>query len=154
VSTAVNEVDDFLEHFGKKGMKWGKRSSSSSSSSPTKTRGELRELNKVARSENKAKAKSDRAKEDKAHDDKVNKARDGFHKDAANLDKAQQKYKADKKVIGKVAAKRALKEAEDKYIDSFNTATLSTTKEAHKQMIAAAGLLTLSAIVSGIAAAN
>lgn len=153
----VNEVDDFLEHFGVPGMKWGRHTSSSGSSSsgssPTKSRGELRQLNKVARTENKAKAKADRAKEASAHDAKVLKARDNFHKDAQKLSDAQKQYKTDKKVVGKVAAKRALKDAEDKYTKSFDTAMLSTTKEAHKQMVAGVGLMLLSAVVAGASSA-
>jgi hypothetical protein len=149
-------VDEYLAHFGVKGMHWGKhtKSSSSSSSAPTKTRSELRSLNKTARAENKAKAHADRKKAENEHDAKVMKARDRVEQDAINLKNAKKQYKTDKKVIGKVAAKRIVKEHEDKFTDSFNTAMLNTTKEQHQVMIASAGILALSAIGSGLAAVN
>lgn len=139
----TTEVDNYLEHFGVKGMKWGKRrsasSSSSSSDAPKKTRKELRVLNKA-----------EKVKTAKEHDAKVMNARDNFNKDAQSYVDAKKKYDSDRKVIGKEAAEKALIDAHGKYVDSFNTATMATTKEKHKQMILSAGLVTMAVVLAGI----
>lgn len=156
MSTAVNEVDDFLSHYGKKGMKWGKRSSSSDSSSPTKgdTRRNLREINKKAKVTIKAEKKAVKEQFKKEWDDEVLGARDRLGKEGEQLSEARKQYNVDKKVIGRAAAKEVFKEHENKFINTFNVASLNTTKETHKQMIATVGLMTLAAVVAGVAEAT
>lgn len=148
-------VDDYLEHFGVKGMKWGKHksSSSSSSSSGTKSRSELRELNKAAKAKGRSEAKAARQKERDDYDNKIETARNRVDDDARRYGEAKKQYKVDKKTIGKVAAKQILKKHEDQFIESWNTATLTTTKEAHAAMFETAGAVLLSAAIAGGAAA-
>jgi hypothetical protein len=152
----ADAVDDYLEHFGVKGMKWGKHksSSSSSSSAPKKTRSELRALNKEARAKGRAENKAALQKERDAHDAKVEKARNEVDGHAQKYNEAKKQYKIDKKEIGRVAAKQILKKHEDTFVDSWNTATLQTTREAHASMIAGVGLIAASALVSGAASAS
>ncbi|QFG13621.1 hypothetical protein PBI_SHEPARD_11 [Arthrobacter phage Shepard] len=148
-------VDNYLEHYGVKGMRWGKRQSSSdSSSSSGPSRKELRELNKAARAKGREERKAALQKERDDYDNKIETARNRVDYDARKYNEAKQQYKTDKKTIGKVAAKQILKKHEDQFIDSWNTATLSTTKEAHAQMIAGVGLIALSAAVSGAASVS
>jgi len=151
----ATEVDDYLEHFGVKGMKWGKRkgsvekSSSSgggSSSDAPKTRKELRALDRSNRKAAKQKRKDD-------WDNEVNTARDELDGKAKKLGEAQKEYKQNKATMGKVAAKQILREHEDDFIQTWNVASLQTTKEAQVNMIAGVGLLALSAIVPVAAAA-
>jgi molecular chaperone GrpE (heat shock protein) len=152
----ADAVDDYLEHFGVKGMKWGKHksSSSSSSSAPKKTRSELRALNKEARAKGRAENKAEIKKLQDEHDAKVNKARDEVDAKAQKYNEAKKQYKIDKKEIGKVAAKQILKKHENDFVDSWNTATLQTTKEAHANLIAGVGLIAVGALVSGAASAS
>lgn len=145
----TTEVDNYLEHYGVKGMRWGKRSSSSSSSdsNPGKSRKELRALDRQNRKAAKQKARDD-------YDNEILKARNSVDKDAQRYNEAKKQYKSDKTTMGKVAAREILREHEQKYVDSWNTATLQTTKEAQVNMIAGVGLLALSAIVPMAAAAS
>lgn len=150
------EVDNYLEHYGVKGMRWGKRSASddsSSSSKPKSSRQELRELNKKAKVEIKAEKKATREKFNKEWDDEVLSARDRLGKEGENLSAARKQFKADKKVIGRAAAKKVFKEHEKKFIETYNVAALNTTKEQHQQMVATVGLLALSAVAGGVAEA-
>jgi hypothetical protein len=139
----TTQVDNYLEHYGVKGMKWGKRSSSADSSggAPKKTRKELRALDKA-----------ERIKKNKEQDEKIENARNNLHNEARAYNTAKDKYNAERKVIGKEAAERALIDANDKYISAFNTAMMSTTKERHRQMVTTAGLVALTAVMGGIAA--
>jgi hypothetical protein len=134
-------VDEYLAHYGVKGMRWGKRSASSSDSSgtPKKSRKELRVLDKA-----------ERARKNKEQDSKIEDARNNLHKEAQAYTTAKKKYDVDRKVIGKEAAEKALIDANDKYVSSFNTAMMSTTKERHKQMIIAAGLTTMTVVLAGV----
>jgi hypothetical protein len=151
----TTEVDNYLEHYGVKGMRWGKRSASSSSGSASSSSGSDSSGGK-SRKEVRAKVKSDRkaVKEafKKQWDDDVIGARGRLDKEAQQLHDARKQYKVDKKVVGKAAAKKVLNEHKDQFTTTFNTASLSTHKEAQKQMIAAAGLMTLAAVMGGLAA--
>ncbi|QGZ17215.1 hypothetical protein SEA_GIANTSBANE_11 [Arthrobacter phage Giantsbane] len=142
------EVDNYLEHFGVKGMKWGKHKSSSNSSGSSSgpSRKELRTLDRENR-------KATRAAARKQWDDDIETARNRVDGDARRYNEAKQQYKTDKKTIGKVAAREILKKHEDQFIDSWNTATLTTTKEANAQMFATVGAMALSAVVFGVSAA-
>jgi hypothetical protein len=153
----TTEVDNYLEHYGVKGMRWGKRSASddsSSSSGSRPSRQELRELNKKAKIDNKVEKKAAKEKFNKEWDDEVLGARDRLGKEGENLSAARKQYKADKKVIGRAAAKKVFKEHENKFIETYNIASLETTKESQQRMVATVGLLALSAIAGGVAEAH
>ncbi|ALY08610.1 hypothetical protein CAPNMURICA_10 [Arthrobacter phage CapnMurica] len=142
----TTEVDNYLEHYGVKGMKWGKKSSSSSSSSSSegqpKSKKELRALDRANR-------KAIREKARKEWDDDIVKARGELDGKAEKLREAAKQYKVDKTTMGKVAAKHILRDHEDDFIETWNKANLTTTKEANRQLIGAAGAIVLSAVVVG-----
>ena len=133
-------TEEFLAHFGVKGMHWGKHKSSgssgsSSSSGGQKSRSELRSLNKAAKAEQHTQRKADFQKEADKHDREVMTARKNVDKHAADYSAAKKQYKVDKKVVGRVAAKQVLKQHEEKFLSTFNKATLNTTKEQHAQQM-------------------
>lgn len=145
----TTEVDNYLEHYGVKGMRWGKRSGSSSSGEG----GEPKKSRKEVRAQIKSERKAVREVLKKQWDDDVLGARERLGKEGEQLSEARKQYKIDKKVVGKAAAKKVLNEHKDKFTTTFNTATLSTHKEAQQQMIATVGLMALGGIVGGLAAA-
>lgn len=143
-------VDNYLEHYGVKGMRWGKRSSSSSdsgSSDAPKSRKELRALDRAHRKAEKAKAR-------KEWDDDIETARDELDGKAKKLNEASKQYKIDKQTMGRAAAKDILRDHEEDFIETWNKASLSTTKEANRQLIVAAGTAVLTAALLGASSAN
>jgi hypothetical protein len=145
----TTEVDNYLEHYGVKGMKWGKRtggSDSSSGSDGKKSRKELRALDRANR-------KSEKAAARKKWDDDIDSARDRLEGDANKYNQARAEYKSNKQTIGKVAAKKIVKEHEEQFVNTWNQANLYKTKEAHAQLFATAGGMLLSAAILGVSAA-
>ncbi|ASR83308.1 hypothetical protein SEA_MEDIUMFRY_11 [Arthrobacter phage MediumFry] len=143
-------VDNYLEHYGVKGMKWGKRSGGSDSSSGgegKKSRKELRKLDREHR-------KSERAKARKEWDDEVMEARNELDGKAQKLNEASKQYKIDKHTMGKAAAKDILRKHEQEFIETWNVASLQTTKEANRSLVIAAGTAVLSAALLGASAAS
>lgn len=102
VTQDTEAVDDFLAHYGVRGMKWGQRKAHAKN---------MRALDKAARKEDKAK----RADEIEGARNRTN---SGQNQAAVKAAKAE--YKANKNVVGKVAAKRALNEARDKRFEDYN----------------------------------
>lgn len=145
----TTEVDNYLEHYGVKGMRWGKRSGSSSSGGG----GEPKKSRKEARAQVKAERKAVQEVFKKQWDDDVLGARERLGAEGQKLSEARKQYKIDKKVVGKAAAKKVLNEHKDKFTTTFNTATLQTHKEAHQQMVTAVGLMALGGIVGGLSVA-
>ena len=95
--------EDFLAHYGVKGMRWGVTRGESAGPS----RSALRDMDKVARKENKL----ERLAESKARDAEIRSARSGLKEATLNYKAAKQTYKIEKRQIGKVAARRAITEA-------------------------------------------
>lgn len=141
--SAMMTEDDFLEHAGVKGMKWGKRKAEGPEGPSRK---ELRGMNKVARAENREAAASARrnakpeetmparsnyatkeqfvaarAKFDKKNDAAISKARGDLASGKAEqkIIDGRKEYHAKKKQIGKVAARRALDKAEAEYYQTL-----------------------------------
>jgi hypothetical protein len=133
--------DDFLAHFGVRGMRWGVRKdrgnrdeifrqrAAEKKANGMPTRSALRAKNKIARGENRAAAKIARDKAVAAADAKINAARDQLNIDAANYNTARKQYKTDKQEMGRVAAKRALNDARDQFNKTWDTASELTYKE-------------------------
>ena len=112
---------EVLAHFGIKGMRWGQRSK------------QLRGMNKVARSKQKAADKKAIAKDDQS----IHDARARVGQATANIHAAKKKYKGDKKMIGKVAARSILEKTTQKDFDTINTANRITSRERTGLVIAA-----------------
>ncbi len=98
-----DDVDDFLAHYGKLGMKWGTRRAASRQN---------RSLNKASRAKDRAK-----------FDTSIDKARDRVKSGAtkATYAKAKDQYKRDKVKVGSREAKKVLYKAQAKQYNEINT---------------------------------
>ena len=98
------EDEEFLAHYGKKGMKWGVR--------------------KAAVQRNRALNKASKAKDKADWQKKVEKARANVASDKVKYDykKAKTKYKSDKVAVGSREAKKTLAKAREKKVDTIRTA--------------------------------
>lgn len=135
--TTETEVEEFLEHFGVKGMKWGVRN----------------ELNKAAKEEERltgktftkntkifrnqvdsgSKFKSDPLNKIRTQRDKtILKARDRVESKTTKMEykKAKAQYKINKRTLGKVRAKQILSTAKaKKMVDVYNARATRDGKE-------------------------
>lgn len=106
--------EEYLEHYGKKGMKWGQRAAES-------------QLGGFARSRNVRKESGDGKQSKEARSGAIDAAR-GRVKSGANrqdLKKAKATYKASKRTEGAAAAKAALRAVRDKNADDAHDSRLS-----------------------------
>lgn len=127
------DVDDFLEHFGVKGMRWGHRKAPSSSSDgpAAPTRKELRGMNKVARAGQRADAKQKAVDNDNAIKEARARRKDNYNE----LKTAKKQYKNDKKQIGRVAAKQVLRQNQEKPLKDLEKASELTRKEQNTKLL-------------------
>lgn len=119
--------EDFLEHYGKLGMKWGQRKAN-------------RALNKTSR-----------AKDRQQHTKDVEKARKHFESGKARSDykKAKAQYKTNKQTMGSREARKVLNKTKNKNIEMYNKSReYKNGKEAALGVLAVAGLVTLQAVAS------
>jgi hypothetical protein len=104
----IIDEEDFLQHYGKKGMKWGTRSTGGSSRQRNKN------LNKISR----AKSKTERLKT-------VEKARVSVSKGGKSynqLKRAKQSHSANKAKLGSHEARKILRKAKEKH---YNEAVIA-----------------------------
>jgi hypothetical protein len=133
------ELEDFLEHYGIPGMKWGKRKGPSDGPS----RKELRTMDKTNRAADRSKFKATQAKE-------VDKARERFQSGQARKDylDAKATYKIDKARVGKYEANKAFQKVKDRNIkDAEKANEVRDGKELAKVVLVGAAVVTLKAIV-------
>lgn len=121
--TILQEDEDFLEHFGKKGMKWGVRNP------------ENRALNKASRQKDKA---DYRAEIDTARD----RVKSGAVKQELKDAKAQ--FQVDKKNLGSREARKILNDKRDSLYEEISTSNqVRDGKEAAASAVMAAGVALL-----------
>jgi hypothetical protein len=123
--TYEEQIDDFLEHSGVKGMKWGER-----------------------RAVNKASKAADNEKRNTA----IDAARKEYSTNARkNYLDAKATYKTDKNVIGKHAAKKAFDAVKQKNIDDASVAQqLKSGKETRKAVMQVAGAMVVVGALSAL----
>lgn len=103
------ETEDFLEHFGVKGMHWGVRRSSGEPSAGARNR----QLNKASRAADKATQKTE------VH---AARARAFGGENKAKMAAAKEQYKADKVRIGSREAKKAFNKVAESNLADLNKA--------------------------------
>lgn len=119
-------VEDFLEHYGVKGMKWGER------------RARNRQLNRESRKKDWAKQERD-----------VERARTRVYtgKTKADYKKAKEKYKSDKLNIGSREAKKLLLKARNKKYSEISKAQEAKNKKEVAVILGVVGAATLLQVV-------
>lgn len=135
-------ADDILAHYGVVGMRWGhhNKASSDSGGGGTKSRAELKALNKQSKL-------NDRAE----RDIKIEEARQRYDTSARkNYLDAKAQYKIDKGTIGKREAAKKFNEVKQKNMDDYEVARQAKSgKETTKAVVAAVGLVALSVVLQG-----
>lgn len=139
--------DEFLEHYGKKGMKWGVRKAEGSGPSN-------RELNKASRAKDRADAKATKKKNTDDWDNEIDSARSRIAGGQGRKDvkAAKQQYKADKQALGSREAKKALNAVKNRVATDEAVAGLAKSgKETRNAVIFAVGA---SVVAVGLRVAN
>lgn len=107
------EYEDYLEHYGVKGMKWGQR------------RAQNRELNRASRTADREKKKVETAAFNKERNKAVLKARGRADKNKLDVAKAKLEYKSNKATMGSREAKKILNKVKEKRYDDKQLAKVS-----------------------------
>lgn len=121
------ELDDFLAHYGVKGMRWGYRKPGTGK--PSSRRATKAEKKERVAAYKQAKADHKNAKKD-AYRGKIDKARDSLESKGQKTDEAKQKYKEAKKAAGRRSVE-AFK-AKQEWSKAFND--LERTRETANQI--------------------
>jgi len=125
---------EVLAHFGVKGMRWGQRKAKvGPNGKPMPTRKQLRAMDKKT----KARWKAEDQKAVTKDNAEILAARGRVGQAHANIRAAQKKYKTDKKMVGKLAAREILGKTTQKDYDTLNTANRITSRERTGLVIAA-----------------
>jgi hypothetical protein len=133
------ETDDFLAHYGVKGMKWGVRKSTSGKS--------RRQLNKESRQKDRAKLDRDidRARA-RVNTNRKYALTDKGSKSHSDYKKAKAQYKKDKAELGSREARKILNKAKEKrYKDVQLSNTAKSGRETTIAVLAAVGYIGLQA---------
>lgn len=125
-------MSDELIHFGTKGMKWGVR----------------KKIDEVKRQ--RSMNKEERKRQRQEYNDSIDAARVRVVKSGAAYNAALVKYKTEKKTIGKVAAKRKVDIARQKFADDAEVAEM--VKNGRERVTHALGIAG-GAVLSGLAGA-
>lgn len=119
-------VNDFLEHFGVKGMRWGHRKAESSNGEPS-ARQRNRELNRASRYRDQAKNQAEIEAARRRHYGGEN---------AKRLTDAQAKYKKDMIKVGSREARKLLNQVRSEvYADSLKSQEYLNGKELVKDLL-------------------
>ena len=128
-----------LEHYGKKGMKWGQKLAEANLGSAAKAR--------TSTGNDKSRALG-RGERNSAIDSARGRVADGSNK--ANLKEAKVAYKASKNTDGRAAAKTALRAVRDKNADDYHDSRLAKSgKEAVAIAAIAVGATILQVALAG-----
>lgn len=126
----VGDINDYLEHHGVKGMKWGHHSAQTSGSGPArKSRAELKALDRQTRQTPRMVTVHGKEKNRVEQDKATLKARENLDQSYENFKAAKATYKQDKHQIGKVAAKRILNDHRSTYTHEVAKANRETHNE-------------------------
>lgn len=129
------EVDAFLEHFGKKGMRWGVRTKRPGAFATSKHKHQL----------NKASRQKDAAKIDKTIDRARGRVASG--KTKAEFKKAKSEHAANKAKLGSREARKILNKArQKKYTDVTNSQAAKSGRETTVALLVTAGFLGLAGL--------
>lgn len=134
------EVDDFLEHFGVKGMHWGVRKGPDNGVN-------TRQLNRESRARDKAARQVLRAKHERRVELARKRVQSGKLKD--DLKKAKAQYKKDKHIIGRREAKKALNKVRNKnFMEVQKSREAKNGKEAAAAVLIGVGGIALQALLT------
>lgn len=127
------EEGEYLQHFGVKGMKWGRRTGGADDSGGGGTRREARAAKSLAKAQTKLAVKTAKIDAANKRDDDINAARENLGKTANAVKVAKAQYKVDKHLMGRKAAKDVLRS-----VKNTNAATISLASQKTGQEQAAA----------------
>lgn len=124
------DPSEALAHYGVKGMRWGHRKPEDSGSGSSKpSRSERRAMDKAAKREDNLKLTKFHQKAQTKNDQAILDARARVNRVQQEYKDAKSVYKVQKQEIGKVAAKRALKEAGHRRAETIAKASELTKEE-------------------------